>query len=36
MGLHFWQAQSDFGRRMVGWLLAHKLRQALRPELWLL
>jgi hypothetical protein len=22
-------ARGDFGRRMVGWLLAHKLRQAL-------
>jgi putative peptide zinc metalloprotease protein len=29
-------ARVDFGRRMVGWLLAHKLRQALRPEMWML
>lgn len=29
-------ARADFGRRPVGWLLAHKLKQALRPELWML
>jgi putative peptide zinc metalloprotease protein len=29
-------ARIDFGRHLVGWLLAHKLKQALRPELWLL
>ena len=29
-------ARIDFGRRMVGWLLAHKLKQALRPEMWML
>jgi putative peptide zinc metalloprotease protein len=29
-------ARVDFGRRMVGWLLAHKLKQALRPEMWML
>jgi len=28
--------RADFGRRSVAWLLAHKLRQALRPELWML
>jgi hypothetical protein len=26
----------DFGRRAVAWLVAHKLKQALRPELWML
>ena len=26
----------DFGRHSLGWLLAHKLKQALRPELWML
>jgi hypothetical protein len=26
----------DFGRHMVAWLSAHKLKQALRPEMWML
>jgi putative peptide zinc metalloprotease protein len=26
----------DFGRHMVGWVWAHKLKQALRPEMWML
>ncbi len=29
-------ARVDFGRHVVAWLAAHKLRQALRPELWML
>jgi multidrug efflux pump subunit AcrA (membrane-fusion protein) len=29
-------ARADFGQRPVGWLLAHKLKQSLRPELWML
>jgi HlyD family secretion protein len=29
-------SRADFGRRPVIWLLAHKLKQALRPELWML
>jgi Barrel-sandwich domain of CusB or HlyD membrane-fusion len=29
-------ARADFGRRPVIWLLAHKLKQALRPEMWML
>ena len=29
-------ARVDFGRHMVGWLLGHKLKQALRPEMWML
>jgi multidrug resistance efflux pump len=29
-------ARADFGRRPVVWLLAHKLKQSLRPELWML
>jgi hypothetical protein len=29
-------ARADFGRRSVAWLLAHKLKQSLRPELWML
>jgi putative peptide zinc metalloprotease protein len=29
-------ARVDFGRRMVASLLAHKLKQALRPETWML
>jgi multidrug resistance efflux pump len=29
-------ARVDFGRRAVAWLLAHKFKQALRPELWML
>jgi multidrug resistance efflux pump len=29
-------ARIDFGRRMVGRILLHKLRQALRPELWMI
>ena len=28
-------ARADFGRRPIAWLLAHKLKQALRPELWM-
>jgi multidrug resistance efflux pump len=28
-------ARIDFGRRMIGSILLHKLRQALRPELWM-
>jgi hypothetical protein len=26
----------DFGRHMVAWLAVHKLKQALRPEMWML
>jgi multidrug resistance efflux pump len=29
-------ARADFGRRPIGWLLVHKLKQSLRPELWML
>ena len=29
-------ARVDFGRHAIAWLLAHKLKQALRPELWML
>ena len=29
-------ARIDFGRHIVAWLLAHKVKQALRPELWML
>jgi multidrug efflux pump subunit AcrA (membrane-fusion protein) len=29
-------ARADFGRHPVIWLLAHKLKQALRPEMWML
>jgi putative peptide zinc metalloprotease protein len=29
-------ARIDFGRRMIGRILLHKLRQALRPELWMI
>ena len=29
-------ARIDFGRRMIGAILFHKLRQALRPELWMI
>ena len=29
-------ARIDFGRRMIGQILLHKVRQALRPELWML
>jgi multidrug resistance efflux pump len=29
-------ARIDFDRRMIGSILFHKLRQALRPELWML
>ena len=29
-------ARIDFGRRMIGVILLHKLRQALRPELWMI
>jgi putative peptide zinc metalloprotease protein len=28
-------ARIDFGRRMIGAILLHKLKQALRPELWM-
>lgn len=28
-------ARISFGRRAIGWILWHKVRQALRPELWL-
>ena len=29
-------ARVDYGRCPIAWLLAHKLRQALRPEIWML
>jgi multidrug efflux pump subunit AcrA (membrane-fusion protein) len=29
-------ARVDFGRHAIGWLAAHKLKQALRPEMWML
>ena len=29
-------ARIDFDRQMIGRILLHKLRQALRPELWML
>lgn len=29
-------ARIDFGRRMLGRILLHKIKQALRPELWML
>ena len=29
-------ARIDSGRRMIGRILLHKLRQALRPELWMI
>jgi multidrug resistance efflux pump len=29
-------ARIDFGRRMIGAILLHKLKQALRPELWMI
>jgi putative peptide zinc metalloprotease protein len=29
-------ARIDFGRRMVGSILLHKLKQALRPEMWMI
>jgi hypothetical protein len=29
-------ARIDFDRQMVGRILLHKLKQALRPELWML
>jgi multidrug efflux pump subunit AcrA (membrane-fusion protein) len=29
-------ARIDFGRHMIAWLVAHKLKQMLRPELWML
>jgi multidrug resistance efflux pump len=29
-------ARIDFGRRMIGSILLHKLRQAMRPELWMI
>jgi multidrug efflux pump subunit AcrA (membrane-fusion protein) len=29
-------ARIDFDRRPVAWILEHKLKQALRPELWML
>ncbi|MFN7927579.1 MAG: efflux RND transporter periplasmic adaptor subunit [Blastocatellia bacterium] len=28
-------ARINFGRRAIGWILWHKVKQALRPELWL-
>lgn len=28
--------RADYGRRPVMWLLAHKMKQALRPEMWML
>jgi hypothetical protein len=29
-------ARIGFGRRMVGSILLHKLKQALRPEMWMI
>ena len=29
-------ARIDFGRQMIGRILLHKIKQALRPELWML
>ena len=29
-------ARIDFGRQMIGRILLRKIRQALRPELWML
>src|SRR5688500_8460101 len=29
-------ARIDFGRHPIAWVLCHKLKQALRPELWML
>jgi multidrug efflux pump subunit AcrA (membrane-fusion protein) len=29
-------ARIDFGRQMIGRILVHKIKQALRPELWML
>ncbi len=29
-------ARIDFSRRTIAWLIGHKLKQALRPELWML
>lgn len=29
-------ARIDFGRQMIGQILLHKTKQALRPELWML
>ncbi|HYV73915.1 MAG TPA: efflux RND transporter periplasmic adaptor subunit, partial [Candidatus Binatia bacterium] len=29
-------ARIDFGRHPLAWLAAHKLKQALRPEMWML
>jgi len=29
-------ARATFGRHMLAWLAAHKLKQALRPEMWML
>jgi hypothetical protein len=29
-------ARIDFDRRMVGRILLHKIKQTLRPELWML
>jgi putative peptide zinc metalloprotease protein len=29
-------ARIDFGRRMIGGILLHKLKQSLRPELWMI
>ena len=28
-------ARIEYGRRTIGWILLHKIRQALRPELWM-
>ena len=28
-------ARINFGRKTIGWILWHKIKQALRPELWL-
>src|SRR5262249_53374405 len=29
-------ARIDFGRRIIAWLAVHKLKQSLRPEVWML
>jgi len=29
-------ARIDFDRQMVGRILLHKIKQAMRPELWML
>jgi multidrug efflux pump subunit AcrA (membrane-fusion protein) len=28
-------ARIEYDRRTIGWILLHKIRQALRPELWM-